>query len=105
MLFVMFTRLIGKEVHPSGDSLEELKQKVVEKISAACPNVEWIANYVLFSEYDYLDIFTASDLETAKNVGIIIRSFGHASIDILPALEWKHFIKSVSKLPQEKIKS
>jgi uncharacterized protein with GYD domain len=102
MTFIMLTRLIGKEVHPSQYTLEELKQRVEEEIASNCPKVKWISNYALMGAYDYLDIFSAPDMETAMTVGLLVRSFGHASTEIWPALEWKHFQEVFSHLPDEK---
>ena len=102
MIFIMFTRLIGKEVHPSNHSLKELKDKVTNEIAKACPQVKWISNYALLGEKDYLDIFTAPDLENAMKVGKIVRHMGHASTEIFPAIEWKRFEELMVKLPDEK---
>lgn len=101
MIFIMLTRLIGKEVNPEL-SLEELKEEVEEHIAVLCPEVKWIANYALFGPYDYLDIFSAPNLENAMKVGSLVRSFGHASIEIWPALEWDQFKNTISTLPSEK---
>ncbi len=102
MIFIMLTRLIGKEVHPDQLSLEKLKQEVEDHISASCPDVKWLSNYALFGPYDYLDVFSAPDLENAMKVAALVRSFGHASTEIWPALEWKRFKETISTLPAEK---
>lgn len=102
MHFIMLTRLIGKEIHPEKLSLEQLNQDVENQIALSCPNVKWISNYALFGPYDYLDIFQAPSLEEAMKVGTIVRSLGHASTEIWPALEWNEFKKTVASLPEEK---
>lgn len=98
----MLTRLIGKEVDPDQLSLEKLKQAVEDQIAVSCPDIKWLSNYALFGPYDYLDIFSAPDLENAMKVAAIVRSSGHASIEIWPALEWELFKKTISTLPNEK---
>jgi uncharacterized protein with GYD domain len=102
MIFIMLTRLIGKEVHPDKLNLEDLKQEVEKNITASCPDVEWLSNYAVFGPYDYVDIFSAPNLENAMKVAAIVRFFGHASTEIWPALEWDQFKKTISALPEEK---
>jgi uncharacterized protein with GYD domain len=101
MIFILLTRLIGKEVHPDQFSIQELKQRVSEQIASNCPEVVWISNYALFGAYDYLDIFRAPDIETAMQVAMLVRSFGEAATEVWPALEWKKFDTLVSKLPEK----
>lgn len=102
MIFIMLTRLVGKEVHPLKHTLEELEEIVEKKILQTCPEVKWLSNYALLGVNDYLDIFTAPDLETAMKVSKIVRSFGHASTEVWPAIEWEDFKKVIAKLPEEK---
>lgn len=101
MIFIMLTRLTGQEVHPGQYSLEELQKRVEEKINSNCPDVEWISNYAICGPYDYLDVFTAPDLDTAIKVATLVRSFGHAKTEIWPAIEWKQFKELVHSLPRE----
>lgn len=101
MIFIMLTRLIGKEVHPEKNNVEELKQKVEENIAKFCPSVNWISNYALLGKNDYLDIFTAPDLETALKVADIVRTHGRASTEIWPAVKWDDFKKIIGTLPKE----
>jgi uncharacterized protein with GYD domain len=57
--------------------------------------VKWISNYAILGPYDYLDIFSAPDLDQAVKVAAIVRSYGHASTEIWPALEWEQFKKTL----------
>lgn len=102
MIFIMLTRLTGKEIHPEQLSLEKLKQEVENHISASCPEVEWLSSYALFGPHDYLDIFSAPTLEDTMKIATIVRTFGHASTEIWPALEWDQFKETISTLPEEK---
>lgn len=101
MIFIMLTRLTGKEVQPSKHSLEELEKRVKEKIKESC-QVKWVSNYALLGPYDYLDIFEAPDVETAIKVAALVRAFGSASTEIWPCLQWKDFKKVIAGLPDAK---
>jgi len=102
MLFIMLTRLIGKSIHPETVSLQKLEQDVEKNITQFCPQVKWVSNYAVFGPYDYLDVFFAPDIESAMKVAAIVRSSGHASTEIWPAIEWEDFKKLIPSLPQEK---
>jgi uncharacterized protein with GYD domain len=58
--------------------LEELEKQVMERIAAECPEVEWQSSFAVLGPYDYIDIFTAPDVEAATKVATIVRTFGHA---------------------------
>ena len=92
--FIMLTRLSHQALQ-SPISLEDLNQEIMERIREDCPSVEWKQNYVILGPADYLDIFTAPDIETAMRVATIIRTFGHATTEIWGATEWHEFIKMV----------
>jgi uncharacterized protein with GYD domain len=71
----------------------------MERVRADCRGVEWKAGYVVLGPADYLDIFTAPDIETATKVTTIIRTFGHASTEVWGATEWDKFVELVRDLP------
>ena len=66
-------------------TIDELGQKVIDKLNAECPEANWIASYAVLGPYDYLDLFEAPDNETATKVAVIVRTFGHATREIWPA--------------------
>jgi uncharacterized protein with GYD domain len=85
------TTKLSHEALVSPASFEEISASVTARIRAECPNVEWWSSYVVLGPTDYLDIFTAPDIETAAKVATVIRSYGHASTEIWPAVEWDAF--------------
>jgi len=95
--FIMLTRLSHQALH-SPASLESLSQLVTEKVRTECPNVSWVASYVVLGPADYLDIFTAPDLETAMAVATIIRTFGHATTEVWGAVAWDDFIQRARQI-------
>lgn len=88
--FIMTTRLSHAALTDPG-SIQDLSVLIADKVKRACPTVIWWSNYVVLGPADYLDIFTAPDIETATKVATIIRSFGHATTEIWPAIEWDGF--------------
>jgi uncharacterized protein with GYD domain len=71
--------------------MANLDTMVKKRVRAECSGVDWLDSYILLGRYDALDIFRAPDNQTASKVAVIIRSFGHATTEILPATSWPDF--------------
>lgn len=88
--FLMLTRLApGAVVSPA--ALEHLEKKVMERIRADCPGVEWRSNFAVLGPWDYVDIFDAPDNDTALKVSTIVRMFGYAHTEVWTVQEWSRF--------------
>jgi uncharacterized protein with GYD domain len=98
--YVMLTRLSPGALH-SPRSLEELEQQVKKQIQAECPEVEWVHNYAILGDCDYLDIFKSPDMETALKVATIVRTFGHGQTEIWTATEWRTYKDVIRELPEQ----
>lgn len=99
LTFAMLTRLSPGALR-SPQSLEKLEKQVMERIRSECPQVEWVHNYAILGGCDYLDIFTAPDLNTAMKVSTIIRTYGHAQTEVWTATDWKAYKDLVRNLPK-----
>jgi len=96
--FIMLTRLSHEGLKSPG-ALADLSHEVMEHIRKNCSGVVWKASYVVLGPADYIDIFTAPDIETATKVATIIRTFGHATTGVWGATEWDKFLELVRYLP------
>jgi uncharacterized protein with GYD domain len=95
--FIMLTRLSHQALQtPAG--LQPLERAVKARIEADCPEVDWIASYAVLGPADYVDIFTAPDLETATKVATIVRTFGHATTEVWGATPWRRFLEMADEL-------
>jgi uncharacterized protein with GYD domain len=88
--YILLTRIENEAIRDP-QTYEALNQEVTKRLHAECPDVSWVANYSVLGPYDYVDIFEAPDNEAAAKVAIVIRSFGHATTEIWPAVSWDHF--------------
>lgn len=95
--FIMLTRLSPDAVK-SPKTLKSLERKVIEQVHEKCPGVRWKASYAVLGGCDYLDLFEADSLEEAVRVSVLIRTEGHASTEVWPAVEWEHFKSLVQDL-------
>ncbi|OGO50330.1 MAG: GYD family protein [Chloroflexi bacterium RBG_16_68_14] len=90
--YVLLTRL-SPEALTGPESVGGLNRQVEDRIKQQCPAVRWLSNYALLGPYDYLDIFEAPDSDTASQVALLIRSFGHATTETWVATPWDRFVE------------
>lgn len=88
--FIMLTRL-ATGVARTAPNLEELERSAMDHVKQQCPNVHWLQSFAVLGRSDYVDIFTAPDIETAMKVSALVRTFGAADTEIWPAVEWDRF--------------
>ena len=97
--FIMLTRLNAEAVRSPRD-LEQLEREVMKRVREECPDVKWLSSYAVLGPCDYLDVFSADDIETAARVSTLIRTFGHAQTEIWTATEWGRFKEIIRTLPR-----
>lgn len=88
--FLMLTRISPEAISNPG-GLEALEKEVSARVKSECPEIRWLANYSVLGPCDYVDVFEAPDLAVATKVALLVRSFGHATTEVWPALEWSTF--------------
>lgn len=96
--FIMLTKL-SSSVSRTAPNLEQLERSAVEHVQRQCPNVRWLHSYAVLGRPDYVDVFTAPDIETAMKVSALVRTFGAADTEIWPAVEWEQF-KTIARSMQ-----
>lgn len=95
--YVMLTKLSPEALKRPG-SVADLNKQVEDRIRQECPKVKWVANYAVLGPCDYLDIFEAPDSDSATNVALLVRSFGHATTETWVATPWDRFIELARSL-------
>jgi uncharacterized protein with GYD domain len=88
--YIMLTRVSPEAAH-TPKTLERLEREAMDHIRDECPEAKWQASYAVLGPYDYVDIFTAPDLDTAIKVSALMRTFGHCQTEVCPAAEWREF--------------
>lgn len=62
------------------------------KVTAACPEVKWIAHYAILGPYDFMDIYEAPTVEAAHKVSLISRAEGAVTAESWQALPYDKFL-------------
>ncbi len=98
--YVMLPRISPASLSDPG-SFVELERRAIERLRADIPEVDWTLNLATLGPYDYLDVFRAPDNAAAMKVSAIVRSLGHAHVEVWAAEEWSRFKDLVGDLPKE----
>jgi uncharacterized protein with GYD domain len=86
---------ISHEAFEDGKDFLQLAATVTEKIKNECPGVVWKDSYVTMGRFDVVDIVEADNLDQVEKAAMIIRGWGHATTETLPATPWKQFLESL----------
>ncbi len=91
-LYILMTNLTPEM---AGDlrRREAIGKEWKKKVDQMCPDVKWIAHYALLGPYDFMDIYEASDVDTAHKVSLISRSEGALSAESWHAEPYDRFLK------------
>ncbi|MBI3544345.1 MAG: GYD domain-containing protein [Deltaproteobacteria bacterium] len=99
--YIMLTR-VSSSVITDPSTYDDLNSRISERLKAECPELTWTANYSVLGPYDYLDIFEAPDNDYAARVALLIRSFGHVTTEVWPAVSWNHFRRRSNSVAEVK---
>ncbi len=92
----MATYVILSKIAPAAfddpRGLKKIAKNVADKIRRECKGVTWKQSYALMGRFDVIDIVEASDVSEVEKAALIIRAYGHASTETMPATPWNSFI-------------
>jgi uncharacterized protein with GYD domain len=70
----------------------KIAKTVADKIRKECKGVVWKQSYALMGRFDVVDIVEASNPREVERAALIIRAYGHATTETMPATPWNTFI-------------
>ncbi len=92
----MATYVILSKISP--DAFQEPKEfrkiasDVASRIHKQCPGVTWKQSFATLGRFDVVDIVESRDPEQVARTALLIRGYGHATTETLPATEWKELV-------------
>ena len=96
--YVMLTRISPATLSDPA-SFAALEKQTVDRLRSDVPEAEWTLNLATLGPYDYVDVFRAPDNATAMKVSAVVRSVGHAHVEIWAAEEWPRFKDLLAGMP------
>jgi len=92
----MATYVILSQLAPDAfDDPKDFKKMaaaVANKIRKECKGVVWKQSYALLGRFDVVDIVEAADVRQVEKAALIIRAYGHATTETMPATPWSEFV-------------
>jgi uncharacterized protein with GYD domain len=73
--------------------LRKLSEEVSRRIRRECRKVRWRESYATMGRFDVVDVVEADDPQEVARAATLIRAYGHASTETLPATPWNDFLK------------
>lgn len=92
--YVILSKL-SAEAFSDPKDFRKLAEKVSEKIRSECPGVIWKDSYATLGRFDVVDIVESNDPRQIEKAAMIIRAYGHARTETLPATPWKQFLEKI----------
>ena len=90
--YIILSR-ISPEAFSDPQEFKKLATTVSEKIKTECPRVTWRASFSTLGRFDVVDIVKSDDPKQIEKAAMIIRAYGHATTETLPATPWTEFLE------------
>ena len=92
--YIILSRLSPNAINDPKD-FKTLADKVTSEIRKQCPDVVWKQSFATLGRVDVVDVVEASDVTQIERAAMIIRGYGHATTETLPATPWKEFLTNL----------
>ena len=89
--YVILSKVAPDAMKDPGE-FRKLASAVTDKIKSTCPNVKWKDSYALMGRFDVVDIVEAETPADVERAAMIIRCYGRARTETMPATPWKEFL-------------
>jgi len=95
--YILLTKL-APEVSKKMKERATLGHSWLDQVKEKCPDVKFIAHYAILGQYDFIDIYEATDNETAAKVSMISQANGALHAESLAAIPYKRFLELTKEI-------
>ena len=74
---------------------KKLADNVASSIRKQCPGVTWKQSFATLGRFDVVDIVESKDPDEVARAALLIRGYGHATTETLPATPWRQFLDNL----------
>ena len=93
-MYVILSKL-SPDAFEDPREFRKLADNVASRIRKQCPNVTWRQSFATQGRFDVVDIVESKDPEEVARAALLIRGYGHAATETLPATPWKLFLDNL----------
>ena len=95
----MATYIILSKLSPDAfqdpKDFKKLAETVSSRIRKQCPDVKWKQSFSTLGRFDVVDVVESDNPEQVARAAMLIRGYGHATTETLPATLWRDFLDSL----------
>jgi uncharacterized protein with GYD domain len=93
-MYVILSKL-SPDAFEDPKEFRKLAETVASRIRKQCPNVNWRQSFATLGRFDVVDIVESKDPDEVARAALLIRGYGHATTETLPATLWKQFLDNL----------
>jgi len=93
-VYVILSKL-SPDAFQDPKEFKKLADTVASRIRKQCPNVTWKQSFSTLGRFDVVDVVESDDPEQVAKAAMLIRGYGHATTETLPATPWRDFLDSL----------
>ena len=95
----MATYVILSKISPDAfqdpKEFRKIASEVASRIRKQCPRVTGKQSFATLGRLDVVDIVESKGPQQVARAALLIRGYGHATTETLPATEWKDFLEEL----------
>jgi uncharacterized protein with GYD domain len=86
---------ISPDAFQDPKEFRKIASEVASRIRKQCPGVTWKQSFATLGRFDVVDIVESRDPAEVARAALLIRGYGHARTETLPATDWKDFLEEL----------